>query len=481
MKFCTISDYVLYSRSCIQKGNYSKGLKIISNAADRIASNPYAISIANGSRELDEECMNIGLHWHKANNSLIRKQTNVKNNTPVYLYLVSRFQNSGGHSKIIQERIRSNRDAKHIILSSGISGRAPYKYIKDFFKLYNVYFDSCRYRCFERKLCWLYTQVSSLNIIEANILCDYNDSVIIALAATSVDINYRFYHHADHKFSLGLHCPQFRHIDTNIINYCICKQQCRPKLIEIEPLTIQDRRTSSPTINKDNTEIIRTSTIARSNKIENSYHADYAGMLPKILKATNGEHVHIGKLSLGYILKIRFLLLLANISQSRFKYIPWVPSVWDAFNDYSIDVLINSFPYGGALTCIEAMGAGIPVIYHDHQHSEVLSCIHVSYEKAFRWRYPYQLQEHLQKLNHKILREQSVLSRQHYEEYHSPKSIINHNQTIHKKLEYHYKNIVKSYQPNWCDWSYWTESQSKPSKQIYLYLKNILKKIVFHI
>ena len=42
----------------------------------------------------------------------------------------------------------------------------------------------------------------------------------------------------------------------------------------------------------------------------------------------------------------------------RFIYMPWVPSVWKTLHDCRVDLYIASFPYGGGLTLIEAMGAG---------------------------------------------------------------------------------------------------------------------------
>jgi hypothetical protein len=108
-----------------------------------------------------------------------------------------------------------------------------------------------------------------------------------------------------------------------------------------------------------------------------------------------------------------------GIQSDRFIYKPWVPSVWKALHDYRVDLYIASFPYGGGLTLIEAMGAGVPVALHRHIFSRILSGIDLAYSGAFSWRQPEELLDYCVSLTSSDLKEAGRLGRMQYESFHS--------------------------------------------------------------
>lgn len=184
------------------------------------------------------------------------------------------------------------------------------------------------------------------------------------------------------------------------------------------PLTIEDKgaRIAGQSFMRDG--VLTTCTAARSNKIEIPYFVNYLDMVPKLLKATNGKHVHIGRLTPWALFRIRRGLRRLDISADRFVYIPWVPSVWTALHEHHVDMYIASFPYGGGLTLIEAMGAGVPVVLHRHIFSRVLSGIDIGYPGVFSWREPPELLDICSKVTAEKLQQHSLLARKHYMQYH---------------------------------------------------------------
>jgi glycosyltransferase involved in cell wall biosynthesis len=185
------------------------------------------------------------------------------------------------------------------------------------------------------------------------------------------------------------------------------------------PLVVDDKGVRENGLPSFQSGVLTTCTAARSNKVEIPYFVSYLDVIPDLLAATGGRHVHIGRLTPWAIYKIRRKLRRKGVASERFVYIPWVSSVWQALHENHVDLYIASFPYGGGLTLVEAMGAGVPVALHRHMWSRILSGIDLGYPQAFNWRSPEELISYCVGLSPQSLAESGILSRQHYESFHS--------------------------------------------------------------
>ena len=224
------------------------------------------------------------------------------------------------------------------------------------------------------------------------------------------------------------------------------------------PLTLDDKGDRPADIPFFNNGVLTTCTAARSNKIEIPYFVSYLDLVPKLLKATRGRHIHIGRLTPWALSKIRRGLKRYGIPHDQFTYTPWVPSVWKSLHDYRVDLYIASFPYGGGLTLIETMGAGIPVALHKHLYSRILSCIDLAYPRAFNWRSPDELLDFCQTLTPDFLEMQSRAARLQYLKFHR-REVLEDILCDRGQAELADSDLKDTYSIESDEWAYWMERQ----------------------
>jgi hypothetical protein len=146
----------------------------------------------------------------------------------------------------------------------------------------------------------------------------------------------------------------------------------------------------------------------------------YPEILTAVLRATGGMHVHWGSLHNAQREEIAGALDKAGIAPERFVYIPSVPTLAEGLRAEGVDLLLNSWPLGGARTSVEAMAAGIPVVWHSAHPSHDRIRLQMSYEGAEVWRQPADFINIVSKADASWLQAQSVAARKHYEDRHHP-------------------------------------------------------------
>jgi len=406
-------------RRLMNKGDVDQSLRLIHGVVERIITEPLCTSQVFGSKTLDDLCQQIG----KANLAAVKREISdvafSHQEQPVFVYIVTKLQKSGGHTRVIEDFIRARPDGHHIILSTELNGKSDSDYLTNgLAKHVSIVFEQSLKLDYQQRLTWLQKRILEIRPNKIYLFNHHQDSVAVAAILPEMNLDASFYHHGDHHLCLGVYLAHLEHIDFHPMGYHNCREALGIDNVYI-PLTTEDRGERPDDWAFCNDGELTTCTAAKSNKIEIPYFVSYLELLPKLLKATGGTHVHIGRLTPWALFKIRRGLKRYGIQSNRFIYTPWVPSVWEALHKYRVDLYIASFPYGGGLTLVEAMGAGIPVALHRHISSRILSGIDIAYSEVFSWRFPDELLNYCASLTSGELKSAGDLARMQYDKFHS--------------------------------------------------------------
>jgi len=254
------------------------------------------------------------------------------------------------------------------------------------------------------------------------LLVHNQDAVGITAALLGLTDTVLYIHHGDHHLSLGVTCEAFQHFDLSNYLFCYCRQTLALQNNHYLPLTLSKEHAIKPRNSADFLQHGRliTASIGRPEKFDvPAYQHQYLDLVGVIIKASGGSHIHIGALNAQQLGRIHEGMNQLGIEPRLFKHIPWVDSVATALLENAVDLSIASFPHGGAKAQIEAMAAGIPLLFHENYRSPVLSGLAQAYPSPFTWANELNLSEVLRNMNRGLLQEHSIKARHHFESFHT--------------------------------------------------------------
>lgn len=460
---CSLIDRV---KTALNVGNVNVALRLVHNFVERIVTEPICTAQVFASFELDQLCLRIGRH-NLANLAVPQEHllSDGENGSTV-VYVVSRLQRSGGHSRLVQDFIRAQPENNHLILSTEVGGPSDIEFISKLFATEeNVRFVRAPGGNFEARLRWLQSTLLSSRPEHVYLFNHHQDSVAVAALVPELDLAGSFCHHGDHHLCLGVHLNHLTHIDFHPMGFHYCRDELGVDN-QYLPLTFEDKQCVSVETDFMQGGNLVTATAARSNKVEIPYYVSYLDIIPRVLKATGGRHVHIGRLTPWALFRIYRQMRKQGVQKDRFVYIEWTSSVWKALQEHKVDVYMASFPYGAGLTLIEAMGAGVPVIMHEHMYSRVLSGLELAYPEAYRWSNPDDLLTHLTGIRPTQLTHEKRLARSQYEKFHRFEILHAHFQKP-SSLQLPVPSLVSGFKPRSVEWAAWAENQLNFTRLLY--------------
>ncbi len=457
-------------------GKVNQALRYIYDCVERIITEPLCVAHVFGSRELDELCTSIGRKNILSIKKIPFSKIPYSIDTPTIVYIVSRLQRSGGHSRLIQAFIKAQPNKFHLILSTEVCGPSDIDYLdKVFGKEKSVSHLRAPKGDLAYKLSWLQSILLTLSPEHVNLLNHHQDCVAIAALVPELGLCGTFYHHGDHHLCLGVFIDNLTHVDLHPVGYHVCRDELGISNKYL-PLTFEDRGALSMNTDFMRGGALTTATAARSNKVEIPYYVSYLELIPKLLETTGGRHLHVGKLSHYGLCKLRKQLSKRGIDQSRFIYVEWVPSVSKALEEHSVDLYLSSFPYGAGLTLIEVMGLGIPVVMHRHMYSKVLSALELAYCEAFNWETIDELLDYLKNIKPAELKKMKIYARERYERSHKPQIL----QEYFKNPDLHQIKpppLIENYKSRSDEWALWMENQLCFSRLFYRFFYRVARRL----
>ena len=184
---------------------------------------------------------------------------------------------------------------------------------------------------------------------------------VAASAHTVLGLKSFFIHHADQNPTLGATINNHDHLDICIEHSLKCKKftsnNCR-----VLPLYVKDRGSRNANFSRG---LLNVASAGNPGKFCFTGPLNYpARILSSLKNPAIDKYYHFGKLRKIQLKNIEAHLLDNGLSPDRFRHMSWVESIWKAFLEVDVHVLIGTAPVGGGKTAIEAQGAGVPVLWY---------------------------------------------------------------------------------------------------------------------
>jgi hypothetical protein len=404
----------------ISAGNLEKALNSLIEFSEKLIAEPRIVASVFGSRKLDEFCQLIGAKsW---NNILPDLSWPVEPGAKIAIVATEVYR-SGGHTAVIKDLIKAyqSKGEELVVLIVDTLQTANHVEITAALEGVRVVFAPKGLGTFER-LIWLQKQIVAERPRQTFLFNHMQDAVIVAAFQPEMSFETSFFHHSDHRFSLGVFLPYVKHIDFREPGLENCRHTLGLENNWLLPLTNPDISGGATRNKFFSSGALRTCTTG-SYKFDSPYAFSLGRhIVTDIIAATGGSHLHIGPLSTQNVQAIRSELEERKIPQDRFILVEIVNSLWSAMEDWQVDLYIDSFPVCGCRSVVEVMGAGVPIVVHENYKSRLLSNKGFVYQGAFSWREPRELIGYLRKLDEGDVARQSYLARKHYEQHHTPQA-----------------------------------------------------------
>lgn len=246
-----------------------------------------------------------------------------------------------------------------------------------------------------------------------------DDTVAVAAAAALAAAGTEIWlvHHADGYPTAGLFLPGLRILDLTPTACAFTRHVLGLPSIWL-PVTCPDPGLPPP-------EFLRRGhlTTALSGslfKTSQQPPVSYPEALNAVLRVTRGAHVHVGPLRKDLHDALLQAVSVAGLPPDRLIHVPVAPSLAGVLREQGVDLLLNTWPAGGARATVEAMASGVPVLWQSAHETVARFSIQMAYPGAGTWCHLSDLAALIAGADLDWLKAQSQVARRHFELRHHP-------------------------------------------------------------
>ncbi len=367
------------------------------------------------SPELDAICQELGRLPSSTPIAPIDQQRSV--------FLVTGIYGVGGHTRVLMDLAHADPGTRKTVLLSNVRHKLTLGEAREILNNLDpsVEVEIAPESCMTATLTWLQARLTALRPARSYILQHQYDTAIVAAVQPELTGRLFYYHNCDHNLTLGVHLKHATHVDFNGKGFHHCRSVEGVAGGVLWPLVAKVNSHRANLSFMESGHAI-TATSGGVPKFDNSYQIEkipyryeYKNVLPTIMRATGGKHIHIGPLSEELLTSIHHNLAAGGVNPENFLHIPFADDVAAELVRNRVDLYVGSFPLGGGRAAVEVMGAGIPLILHSNYVSVFYTDIGEVYPGVMQWRDQDDLTIILAGLTAETLTEHAQRARQFYE------------------------------------------------------------------
>jgi hypothetical protein len=424
-KIADIEAYCDELRAIAKVGAVDAALEAIAQFVVQVISRETSWATVFSSPELDALCQELG--------RLSSRPPIVVMDQDRAVFLVTGIAGVGGHTRVLMDLVKVDPAARKTVLVSNVLHDLSEDEVREILHRLDssIEVEVAPKGTVADALVWLQQRLATLRPARSYILQHHFDAAITAAVQPEITGKLFYYHNCDHSLALGIHLPHATHIDFNGKSYHHCRTVKGVQNGVFWPLVaeVSQHRAHLPFLAHG---CIISATSGGLPKFDLSYliewvpyRHDYKMLVPLILRATGGMHIHIGPLKEDVLQFIRANIAAAGIDPLRFIHLSSVDDLASELVDRRVDLYIGSFPLGGGRATVEVMGAGIPLLLHNNYASVFYTDINEVYPDVLTWSDADQLTGILTGLDAEALAEHASRARAFYESRFTPEALRN--------------------------------------------------------
>jgi dTDP-4-amino-4,6-dideoxygalactose transaminase len=374
-----IDEFCESVRATARAGNVGAALRQVMDFVEGLHRDPATTGVVFESSMLDALCVDLAKEVSSGPQAAPSWPAGTQ------LYLATELYATGGHTRVLLDFIDARPDVPHAVVVTNPENRAVD--VATIFGERAVSVAVAPSGDLAEKLAWLLAVVEAHRAHRIYLFHHHGDAAIVGACGAVGASQLYFYHHADHHLTLGCHLPCAGHLDNTAYSWHRCRSESHLPHGVYVPITVPTqpvRRESDFAFGSSDPRFV-VCTAGNEGKFSHPYDFSLASVLPRLLEAHGGTHLHIGPLSDA---------LRATLSQGeRFRHYPHVPSLAAAMHEFGVSVYLGSWPLGGVRGIAEVLATGTPVVGHRNYTHPFLGCQFMMPTGCPVWSHPDELLE----------------------------------------------------------------------------------------